>query len=557
MRSLLEGVAAGTVEILRLDNGTWIQARAANLRVPDFFPDEVDLGDMEGDVALLTTPLTGPLREEFIARTEAASGTTPLIVLPSSSAAQGALVAGRRIEQDIPHYLDRLEQISLVVIRDGEPSLAELMPVGAIVEANREYVSPPITNLSWPTGVGSINFYIRKGGEFRKWRTQDRQPPIELQPVEIRLRQTPAQGRAKLFATSVTWQTLWANPVFLDWSNLLVDTRSFEEIALELKPRPLVPKRVTAMAHPDVWQGARPFKTIAENLQDFSISDQASLRELSDALRRTYRIGVGFEATQPVFEYFRAVDYDGNIPEGVDPNIVAKFDNALVHVSDYIRNMCAARRGGLRSNQPLMVVTWTFGRCPRTMQDEMLRALVARLAGKAHPLLAPLQSYKVLLHGLGRCVIDADRLAKLVDLIAPNIAQPNFLAALSSVLSRPVQVPEVLSDARVRLIAENTALILADLARSRKFATSLKYAMLAVGGLLRVRERDPYALMTTRSVSAQTLAAQLQNIHSLLKKYGNVVKKADQKLLIVADLIEMLSGQGGNVGVLVATEFSR
>ena len=555
VRSLLEGAAAGTVEILRLDNGTWIQARAAHLRAPDFFPDDVDLGHMEGDVALLSTPLAGPLREEFIARMQAASGTTPLIVLPNSSVAHGALVAGRRIEQDIPHYLDRLEQISLVVIRDGEPSLADLMPAEAIVEANREYASPPITNLSWPAGVGSIDFYIRKGGEFRKWRTQDRQPPVELQPVEIRLRQTPAQGRAKLFATSSTWQILRANPVFLDWSKLLVDTRSFEEIALDLKPRPLVPKRVTAMTHPDVWQGAQPFKTISEMLKAFSVGDQTSLRELSDALRRTYRIDVGrFEATQQIFENFRAVDYDGNIPEGVDPKIVAKFDDALLHVSDYVRNMCAAKRGRLQSNQPMMVATWAFGRCPKPLQDEMLRALAARLADKAHPLLAPLQGYKVLLHGLGRCVIDADRLAKLVDLIAPNLAQPNFLAALSSVLSRPVQAPEVLSDARVKLIAENAAIILADLARSRKFATNLKYALLAVGGLLRVRKRDPYALITSRSGSAQKLVAQLQNIHVLLKQYRGTVKKADQKLLIVADLIEMLTGQGGNVGVLVATE---
>jgi hypothetical protein len=364
-----------------------------------------------------------------------------------------------------------------------------------------------------------------------------------------------AVGLRGLFATSSTWQTLRANPVFLDWSNLLVDTRTFEEIALELKPRPLVPKRVTAMTHPDVWQGAQPFKTISEILQDFSTSDQASLGEVSEALRRTYRIGISPSgAAQPVFEYFRAVDYDGNIPEGVDPKIVAKFDVALLHVSDYLRNMCADRRGRLQSNQPMMVVTWAFGRCPKPLQDEMLKALVARLAGRAHPLLAPLQASKVLLHGLGRCVIDSDRLARLVDLIAPNLAQPNFLAALSSVLSRPVQVPEVLSDARVKLIAENAALILGDLARRGKFATSLKYAMLAVGGLLRVRERDPYALMTSRSASAQKLAAQLQNIHALLKKHQSIIKKADQKLLIVADLIEMLTGQGGNVGILVATE---
>jgi Transposase IS116/IS110/IS902 family len=202
-----------------------------------------------------------------------------------------------------------------VVIRDGEAALADLMPADATVPANREYMSQLITNLSWPADVGSINFYIRKGGEFRKWRTPDKPPPIELQPVEIRLRQMPAQGRAKLFATSPTWQTLRADPIFLDWSNLPVDSRSFEEIAQELKPRPVVPKRVTALTHPDIWQGAQTFKTISEILQAFSIDKQVSLDELGAALRRKYRIGVNRPgAAQLVFEYFQAVDYDGNVP---------------------------------------------------------------------------------------------------------------------------------------------------------------------------------------------------------------------------------------------------
>jgi hypothetical protein len=201
-----------------------------------------------------------------------------------------------------------------------------------------------------------------------------------------------------------------------------------------------------------------------------------------------------------------------------------------------------------------MVVTWAFGRCPKPLQDEMLRALAARLEGGDHPLLAPVQSYKVLLHGLGRCVTDAERLATLVDLLAPNLTQLNFLAALSSILSRPVDAPNFLTDARVRLLTEMTAAILADIARKGNFAVRLKYTLLVVGGLLRLRERDPYALMTSRSVSAQKLAAQLQNIQGVLKQRRRSVRGADQKMLIIKNLIEMLTGQGGNVGVLVDTE---
>jgi hypothetical protein len=202
----------------------------------------------------------------------------------------------------------------------------------------------------------------------------------------------------------------------------------------------------------------------------------------------------------------------------------------------------------------MFLATWAFGRCPKGLQDEMLRALAARLAGRDHPVLAPLQSYRVLLHGLGRSVIDAERLARLIEAIAPNLAQPNFLAALSSALSRPIDAPSVLTDSRVRLIADNTASILAVFAGERKFALGLKYALLVVGGLLRLRERDPYALMTSRSHAAQVLAVQLRKIHGLLNQFRRIVKKADEKMSIIANLIDMLDGQGGNVGVLVDTD---
>jgi len=385
-------------------------------------------------------------------------------------------------------------------MKDGEATLFDLMPADATVPANREYVSPPIINFSWPAGVGSVDFYIFKGGEFRKWRTPGKPVPVERQPVVIRLRQMPAQGPAKLFATSSTWPTLRANPIFLDWSNLPVDRRSFEKIKLELKPRPIIPERVTAPTHPDIWIGHQTFRTIPQILADFSIGSNESMDELAAALRRKYKIRVSLpDATPPVFESFQALDFDGNAPDGTASQAIARPDQALDQVSNSILRVCATKQARLQSNRQLILATWAFGRCPKPLQNEMLTALAARLGGGDHPLLAPLQSYKVLLHGLGRSVTDAGRLTRLIELVAPNLGPPNFLAALSSALSRPADAPKVLSNATVKRIAESTASILADLRSKKKFAVSLKYAMLVVGGLPRVRERDPYALLTSTS----------------------------------------------------------
>jgi hypothetical protein len=554
VRLLVEGVFPGTSEILRLDNGTWIEARAPALTVPSCLRRGVDIGPVDADVVLLTTPLKEPWRRELIARVAEAVGSRKAVVAPPASAAHGALLAGRRIEKDIPHYLDHLEQISLIAVRNGELALVDLMPVNAAVPANREYVSDPIRSLSWPARVKSVEFYIRKSGEFRKWRTPEIKPPDENQQIEISLRQMPAQGRARLFATSSTWSTLRANPVFLEWENLTIDTRTFEEIILELQPPPKCPERLTARTHLDVWRWNQPFRTMSQILRAISTIESATLDTVSGALRRSYRIRVDPPfVSAATFENFRALDFDGAPPDGVDAEVIVKLDWFLKEISDRILLDCAKNRPA-QSNKLLIVATWAHGRCPASLQDEMLKAFAARLERRNHPLFAPVQSEKVLVHGLGRSVTDPKRIATLLDLVASKMSHPFCLAALSSILSRTQAAPSVLSAERVNLIAKGMAIILANLRDRRSFAVNLKYAMLAVGGLLRIREREPFALLTQRSAAAAELARPLRDILSFLKSNSGHIARSAEKSKIVANLLAMLDGEGGDVGVLVDAE---
>lgn len=78
----------------------------------------------------------------------------------------------------------------------------------------------------------------------------------------------------------------------------------------------------------------------------------------------------------------------------------------------------------------------------------------------------------------------------------------------------------MLTDRRVKLIADATASILTSLLGQRRiFALNLKYALLVVGGLLRIRETDPYALLTARSDVAAKLALPLEGIHDVLNRH--------------------------------------
>ena len=135
-------------------------------------------------------------------------GRSPVIVAPDT-AARGALFAARRIEHGIPHYLDRLDQVSLIVMRGHEPVFEDLIPANAMVPGNREYVSRPITSMVWKAGMEEVQFYIRKGpSEIRRWVTRVPVAPKRDERLEIHLRQMPAQGWATLSVTSVEWVLL-------------------------------------------------------------------------------------------------------------------------------------------------------------------------------------------------------------------------------------------------------------------------------------------------------------------------------------------------------------
>jgi hypothetical protein len=189
--------------------------------------------------------------------------------------------------------------------------------------------------------------------------------------------------------------------VYLDWSTLTVEARTFEEIVLALTPPPKIPERVRAPTHRDVWSGAQSFPTISEILRKASAAQQSTLDALSAALRKKYRIQTSAPHTFPVaYEYFQALDFDGEPPEDAEPDAVARLDQVLKEASERLLFDCL-HKVPIQSNKLLILATWAFGRCPKPLQDEMLKAYGARLAGRHHSLLVPLQSEKVLVYGLG------------------------------------------------------------------------------------------------------------------------------------------------------------
>jgi len=555
-RMLMDEQISEKDEILRSANATWYRIEKPIVTTEAFKFEEMSLPPLEGcDVILLVSPLRDDLASQLARHIEAATSRS-VILMHSAVIAKGAVIAGRRIERGIPHYLDHLDQMSLVVLRDNTVVLEDLIPEHAVVPANREYRSAPVTGFGWPAGARTVTFYLRKGGEFRKWQADGVAAPGSTVPVEIQLSQWPAQGQAKVFVTSVEWEALRQRPLYLDWSKLPVDPRSFEEIAAELKPKPVVPQRVCGFTHAALWDGrmggGRAFQSFVVSIDLDSPEDRSSLVAY---LRGQRRIFAGSPASgQSEWRAASLLDYDGSPPVDADPNAVKALDNVLDCLADDMFVHLREKRP-LKDNSLLLGLTWSFGRCPLNAKQEMLRAAEALFAGRSHPLLAPnVQSKKALIHGLGRVLKEPDLLARYLDLLLATQLAGNTPAALASILGRPAATPGILTDERVARIAFSTANYLDQLKRTLDFRLGLKYGLNIVAGLLRCREDRPFALLRASSRDAVRLWTILARIRELLSARRAKFNQSDQKLVIIENLLEMLDGSGGKSEILMQIE---
>jgi hypothetical protein len=123
-------------EIVRRSNSNWLKlCTPRDFMLPDLADGIAELS-VEADYVVLLSPLAERHRDLLrFGLAERAAGRCIVVAHPDI-AARGALSAARRMERGIPHYLDRLDQISLIVMRGDQPVFEDLIPTNAIVPGN-------------------------------------------------------------------------------------------------------------------------------------------------------------------------------------------------------------------------------------------------------------------------------------------------------------------------------------------------------------------------------------------------------------------------------------
>lgn len=534
-------------EIVRRDNGNWARVDPpAALDMP--YDADLALADVDADMLLLLTPLASRHHSHLSALLRDATGLDPIVVAPEV-AARGALYAARRMARDIPHYLDRLDPIALVVARDGAPVFEDLIGPEEFVPGNREYISKPIEHLAWPAGMDRAEFYICKGAEqIRRWNIEGLPPPARAQALVIQLRQTPAQGWARLSITSAEWETLRSRPIMLDWNGLEAIDATREEVLAKLaRPRPVVPQRLRISPDIGLWDGSMRAPGLASALRDFHAAARPSLHDLSQSLASGYR-NVGAGQRLPFF----AVGSDGDLPVGLDPHLAGQLDAAIEMARQQLRAAMAGRE--LKDNGALRALTWIFARCPAEVRSELFQAARNAADRKSHPFLAPPQARTVVVQGLGRVTIDEAILREAIPLAVAHLDNTNFMAALAAMLSRAPMAPAVLSSMDVEHIADRIRIKITSCIMDRKFNIGFRHALTSIVGVLRVREYDPWALLSDRSSAANIMHSEVERAANVIGLRQRSIRAAQALLSVLPEIAKLLAGREGRPDILEAIE---
>lgn len=550
LKLLCGSCKAGDVEVLRLNNGNWIEAIGPEIAASDIFSDTdftsgLDFATPEPITAtFLLTPLSSPFASVLSKRLQAFFPN--LTTLDWDATARGSLRAGRLIESGLPHYFDQLTPISLAVMKKDDPQFDDLIRNKDTLPANREYVSPPYRDLKWIAGKHEIEFYVLKGDdEIRFWKVQLEEAPRMDVGVELRIRQTPGQSWAKLSLTSPEWEPLQRAPIFLDWTTLDPIDASKEEILDKLRaPPPTIPVRIVEEPSIEFWTGSDKLTGINAVLARMHRAGAYSPAALAPLFSRTLRDPSTLAVARPV-------GTDGLLPASLSEqdqiNLAAALDQCA-------RQLLEAAQRPLSDNAPLRCLTWTFTRCPDDIQEMIVEALEADIDDrKKSPLLAPRSARKVVIQGAGRAVTSVPRLRRVLQSLVSRPANVDTMNAFAMILARREEAPKALTADLVDQIVRLASNEIIHLTERLSFQRRFKNALSATAGIFRYREVEPFSLLAGRDPAAQILRNNLETAQEILDRHQSKVPKFEEKRALISSIIEFLEG-AGDPAILVRIE---
>ena len=156
-----------------------------------------------------------------------------------------------------------------------------------------------------------------------------------------------------------------------------------------------------------------------------------------------------------------------------------------------------------------------------------------------------------MMHGLGRCEDDAGACIRIIERLLEEPRTSHNIACMAFMLSRRAELPSALSVDLVTRLQAYCEEVLTKEHGERNYQINFVYATQLIGGMLRYREKEPYALVSSTDSGARRLSDLLGDVSGELRRLGRRVRRVEEKTVIAVELKKHLDGSGGDPNLLI------
>ena len=519
-------------ELLRDSNGRWDLLDPVPMPLPncDIAPASLE-GLADCDEIVFESLAAGSVSGEIVDWLRRLMGRD-VVHLPIEAVALGALEAARRLRKRAPVYFDFLPQISTIVQTAGRAESFDLVVSGATVEAGKLYRSSEPARFALPARQDSLSVYLRKETvpEPRRATVDIGQPLTQASPVALLVEQKPASGRARILLEAreigrqfvVDWDE--AEILDQDWQCLLDGLDA---------PKPSIPDRLVLPCHLEAWETG-----LLDLLESNHNREQVDWASLAQKMRA--RVIQGY-----------CISSDGMLPSGLDRRHVDLLDG----LTERAMAETLARLNGpqQRDNEALSFLTWQFRRCPA---DLVLILMECLTRPGAHPFVWTAMNWVLIYQGLARIISTPDAEKELLRwLLARPIGDMEWrtkTACIAMILSRSETAPLTLTRDDVDVLARRVLFEFEAVVGNSH--NRFLYTRFLLGGLLRWRQVDPYALVPGHDPLGEALIRGVERVLAdlVVRRQDPAVAQAERRIRPTYEgLLAELKGEGSSPDLLL------
>ena len=342
--------------------------------------------------------------------------------------AEGCLIYHNRISKNLPTYFDTLPKLDIRARILGRPEWCSLVKDDE-VEGGKTYVNPETPRFAIKPAQKEIDFFLRRedAKEFRKLPFTLPGPAPSQIGLDLKVTMQPAQGFASVEVVPEEVTDFGREQLYLDWSRMSPSLLPPEQVGIGY------PKTFSIKTHSKVYSYSRQNLILYLDTSSLMPNYLDVLKILRDEIKKQRRVLYSYGDYTP----FRLVNEDGNLPDGVEREILREV---IKKMGSEIQKIISSKMTKNRIHELKILrqtATWLYAGAPESCYSH-IRAV---FEGKTFK--APVD----VIHAAGRSFVKDEDIKKFFNIATARIKSSyertnNWVSSISHILQYRENAPK-------------------------------------------------------------------------------------------------------------------